>query len=69
LPDTENLFVPFYTTKSTGSGIGLVLSRQIIESHNGYLTIQNRKDGPGCEVNIKLPMCVFETVKQLESAS
>ncbi len=62
LPDTENLFVPFYTTKSTGSGIGLVLSRQIIESHNGYLTIQNRKDGPGCEVNIKLPMCVFETL-------
>jgi two-component system nitrogen regulation sensor histidine kinase NtrY len=61
LPDTENLFVPFYTTKSTGSGIGLVLSRQIIESHNGYLTIQNRKDGPGCEVNIKLPMCTFET--------
>ncbi|HZI56349.1 MAG TPA: ATP-binding protein [Verrucomicrobiae bacterium] len=60
LPDTENLFVPFYTTKSTGSGIGLVLSRQIIESHNGYLTIQNRKDGPGCEVNIKLPMCTFE---------
>jgi nitrogen fixation/metabolism regulation signal transduction histidine kinase len=69
LPDTENLFVPFYTTKSTGSGIGLVLSRQIIESHNGYLTIQNRKDGPGCEVNIKLPMCVFETMKRLESAS
>lgn len=68
LPDTENLFVPFYTTKSTGSGIGLVLSRQIIESHNGYLTIQNRKDGPGCEVGIKLPMCIFETVTQLESA-
>ena len=56
LPDTQNLFVPFYTTKSTGSGIGLVLSRQIIESHNGHLTIQNRKDGPGCEVNIKLPI-------------
>src|SRR5215831_2820494 len=68
LPDTENLFVPFYTTKSTGSGIGLVLSRQIIESHNGYLTIQNRKDGPGCEVNIKLPMCIFEAVNQFRSA-
>lgn len=59
LPDTQNLFVPFYTTKSTGSGIGLVLSRQIIESHGGHLTIQNRKDGQGCEVNIKLPLtCV-----------
>jgi nitrogen fixation/metabolism regulation signal transduction histidine kinase len=69
LPDTENLFVPFYTTKSTGAGIGLVLSRQIIESHNGYLTIQNRNDGPGCEVNIKLPMCVCENVNRLESAS
>jgi len=68
LPDTENLFVPFYTTKSTGAGIGLVLSRQIIESHNGYLTIQNRKDGPGAEVNIRLPMCVLETVNQFESA-
>jgi len=33
-----------------------------------YLTIQNRKDGPGCEVNIKLPMCVLENVNQLESA-
>lgn len=60
LPDTQNLFVPFYTTKNTGAGIGLILSRQIIESHNGYLTIQNRKDGPGCEVNIKLPSCVVE---------
>lgn len=69
LPDTQNLFVPFYTTKATGSGIGLVLCRQIIESHNGYLTIQNRKDGPGCEVNIKLLMCVVEKVNRLESVS
>jgi len=61
LPDTQNLFVLFYTTKSTGSGIGLVLSRQIIESHNGDLKIQNRKDGPGCEVSIKLPICIVET--------
>lgn len=60
LSDTQNLFVPFYTTKTTGAGIGLVLSRQIVESHNGHLMIQNRKDSPGCEVAIKLLMCVIE---------
>ncbi|HLJ85506.1 MAG TPA: ATP-binding protein [Candidatus Angelobacter sp.] len=69
LPDTQNLFVPFYTTKSAGSGIGLVLSRQVVESHNGCLTIQNRKDDPGCEVNIKLPMCVAERTNHFESVS
>ena len=65
LSDSQNLFVPFYTTKTKGEGIGLVLSRQIIESHNGHLSIQNRRDGPGCEVNIKLLLCVVEKVKQL----
>lgn len=69
LPDTQNLFVPFYTTKSTGSGIGLVLSRQIIESHNGHLTIQNRQDGPGCEINIRLPIAGFEKVNRFGSIS
>jgi len=56
--ETENLFVPFYTTKHTGSGIGLVLSRQIIETHGGTLTIRNRKDSSGCEATIRLPMCI-----------
>jgi two-component system nitrogen regulation sensor histidine kinase NtrY len=48
LADTENLFVPFYTTKPTGTGIGLVLSQQIAEAHGGTLTLENRREGPGC---------------------
>jgi len=58
LLDASNLFVPFYTTKETGTGIGLVLSRQIIENHGGRLVISNRTDASGCEVQIKIPGCV-----------
>jgi two-component system nitrogen regulation sensor histidine kinase NtrY len=58
LLDSSNLFVPFYTTKETGTGIGLVLSRQIIEAHGGRLMIRNRADTAGCEVQIKIPNCV-----------
>jgi two-component system nitrogen regulation sensor histidine kinase NtrY len=58
LLDTSNLFVPFYTTKETGNGIGLLLSRQIIEGHSGSLMLRNRKDSSGCEVEIRLPSCV-----------
>jgi two-component system, NtrC family, nitrogen regulation sensor histidine kinase NtrY len=56
LPNTSNLFVPFFTTKPTGSGIGLVLSRQIAEAHGGSLTLQNAADGPGCEARLLLPL-------------
>ena len=56
LPNTSNLFVPFFTTKPTGSGIGLVLSRQIAEAHGGTLTLQNAGDGPGCEARLVLPL-------------
>ncbi|HEX4595084.1 MAG TPA: ATP-binding protein [Bryobacteraceae bacterium] len=56
LPNTANLFVPFFTTKPTGSGIGLVLSRQIAEAHGGTLTLQNATDGPGCEARLTLPV-------------
>jgi PAS domain S-box-containing protein len=60
LVKTDNLFVPFYTTKETGSGIGLLLSRQIIEAHNGTLMIRNRTDYSGCEVEIRLPGCIVD---------
>ncbi|HEX7288899.1 MAG TPA: ATP-binding protein [Candidatus Angelobacter sp.] len=60
LLDTSNLFVPFYTTKEAGTGIGLPLSRQIIEAHGGTLAIRNREDSSGCEVEIKLPGCVAQ---------
>ncbi len=56
LADTVNLFVPFYTTKADGSGIGLALSRQIAEAHSGTLTLANRGDRRGCEARLSLPM-------------
>jgi nitrogen fixation/metabolism regulation signal transduction histidine kinase len=51
-----NLFVPFFTTKPGGSGIGLVLCRQIAEAHGGTLTLENRQPGPGCRAELVLPM-------------
>jgi len=56
LADTGNLFVPFFTTKPQGSGIGLVLSRQIAEAHGGSLVLENRKPGPGCLARLRLPL-------------
>jgi len=56
LADTANLFVPFYTTKPDGSGIGLALSRQIAEAHGGTLTLSNQVSGPGCEARLSLPV-------------
>jgi two-component system nitrogen regulation sensor histidine kinase NtrY len=55
LADTGNLFVPFFTTKLQGSGIGLVLSRQIAEAHGGSLVLENRRPGPGCRARLRLP--------------
>jgi nitrogen fixation/metabolism regulation signal transduction histidine kinase len=57
LPDSRNLFVPFFTTKENGSGIGLFLSRQIVAAHGGSVTVQNRDDGQGCEATLRLPLC------------
>jgi PAS domain S-box-containing protein len=55
LPESGNLFVPFFTTKPEGSGIGLVLSRQIVEAHGGSFTLENRRHGHGCVATITLP--------------
>jgi nitrogen fixation/metabolism regulation signal transduction histidine kinase len=56
LPDTGNLFVPFFTTKPGGSGIGLVLSRQIAEAHGGTLTLANRTGARGCRATLRIPI-------------
>jgi nitrogen fixation/metabolism regulation signal transduction histidine kinase len=56
IANTANLFVPFFTTKPGGSGIGLVLSRQIAEAHGGELTLKNRTDARGCEARLRLPI-------------
>jgi nitrogen fixation/metabolism regulation signal transduction histidine kinase len=56
LLNSDNLFVPFFTTKHGGSGIGLILSRQIAEAHGGVLQLANRRDRSGCEAVIALPV-------------
>ena len=56
IPSASNLFVPFFTTKPGGSGIGLVLSRQIAEAHGGSLSLDNVTSGRGCEARLRLPL-------------
>jgi signal transduction histidine kinase len=54
--ETANLFVPFFTTKPEGSGIGLVLCQQIAENHGGSLALYNRDDRSGCIAILRLPL-------------
>jgi nitrogen fixation/metabolism regulation signal transduction histidine kinase len=56
IANPENLFVPFYTTKSAGSGIGLVLAQQIARAHGGEISLVNREDGDGARAIVRLPI-------------
>lgn len=56
IANPTNLFVPFFTTKPTGAGIGLVLSRQIAEAHGGTLTLENRPNAKGAVARLRLPL-------------
>jgi PAS domain S-box-containing protein len=69
IADGAVLFVPFFTTKPAGSGIGLVLSREIVESHDGSLTLENRADAKGCVATIVLPRArlLSESIAEAQS--
>jgi nitrogen fixation/metabolism regulation signal transduction histidine kinase len=56
IANPDNLFVPFYTTKTTGSGIGLALAQQIARSHGGEISLQNRDEGEGARATVSLPL-------------
>ena len=56
LPDSPNVLVPFFTTKPGGSGIGLVLCRQVAESHGGTVALANRAGSRGCRTVLTLPV-------------
>jgi signal transduction histidine kinase len=58
IANTENLFVPFYTTKPAGSGVGLALAQQIARAHGGEIRLLNREDGEGARATIRLPLAV-----------
>ncbi|PCI76728.1 MAG: PAS domain-containing sensor histidine kinase [SAR86 cluster bacterium] len=58
ISNPANLFVPFYTTKDKGAGIGLTLSRQIAAKHGGQLLLENRAEGSGAVARLQIPITV-----------
>jgi signal transduction histidine kinase len=55
IANADNLFVPFYTTKPAGSGVGLALAQQIARAHGGEIRLANREDGEGARATVRLP--------------
>jgi signal transduction histidine kinase len=56
LANPENLFVPLYTTKKAGSGVGLALARQIVEAHGGVIELSNKPNHTGCIAEVRIPL-------------
>lgn len=56
IANTDNLFVPFYTTKPAGSGVGLALAQQVARAHGGEVRLVNREDGEGARATVQLPL-------------
>jgi nitrogen fixation/metabolism regulation signal transduction histidine kinase len=56
LANPENVFVPLYTTKKSGSGVGLALARQIVEAHGGDLSLHSKPDQTGCIAEVRMPV-------------
>jgi signal transduction histidine kinase len=56
IANADNLFVPFYTTKPAGSGVGLALAQQIARAHGGEISLVNRDDGEGARASIRIPL-------------
>nr|WP_252733815.1 ATP-binding protein [Pseudoalteromonas sp. C2R02] len=59
IANLDNLFVPFYSTKEQGSGIGLIISREFIRNQQGELDLKNRTDSDGAIATISLPNFIY----------
>ena len=68
IANPENLFVPFYTTKSAGSGIGLALAQQIARAHGGEISLVNREDGDEARAIVRLPLASAASEMKLVDA-